>query len=422
VKITSRTAGVSAQVVALLAIIACINYADRGTLATAAPLLKDELGLSNASMGVLLSAFFWSYSPACLLAGWFAQRFDARRVLAAGVAIWAIATVLTGFVSGFIALLGLRLALGLGESVMFPCNSQILAQEAQELERGRANGFIVSGMALGPSVGTLLGGLLMARFGWRTGFFVFGAVSLLWLWPWLRAPRPAPTATAIAAEFTHDRTSSVAIAAGPSFAKILKQRALWGASLGQFCTNYVVALMLAWLPSYLVKERGYSVASMAQIGAIIYAFYAISSALVGWQSDRWIRAGIAPTLVRKGFIMSAAAGIAIAMLICGFAGPKLSLFLLGFSALCFGMQTPMHFSIGQTLAGPTAAGKWMGVQNFLGNLSGILAPILTGEVIDKTGSYLWAFIIAAGFSLLAIVAWGLIVGRVEPLRWGSQRI
>src|SRR5215468_11887518 len=114
--------GISTRIVGLLAVASFINYVDRGSLATAAPLVREEFALSNTQLGLLLSAFFWSYTPGQLPAGWLAERLDPRRVLAAGLAVWGTATALTGFATGFIMLLALRLMLGLGESVMYPAS------------------------------------------------------------------------------------------------------------------------------------------------------------------------------------------------------------------------------------------------------------------------------------------------------------
>jgi MFS family permease len=184
--------GVSARVVALLTLAAFINYVDRGNLATAGPLIRDQFALSNAQLGLLLSAFFWSYTPAQVPAGWLAERLDARRVLAVGLAVWGVATALTGLATGFMMLLFLRVMLGLGESVMYPASFKILAREALEGQRGRANGFLAAGLFGGPTFGTLAGGLLMAWLGWRVVFLAFGCVSVLWLWPWLRTPIRRP--------------------------------------------------------------------------------------------------------------------------------------------------------------------------------------------------------------------------------------
>src|SRR5882762_3555407 len=181
-------AGVSGRVVGLLTLAAFINYVDRGNLATASPLIRDQFALSNTQLGVLLSAFFWTYAPAQLPAGWLAERLDTRRVLAAGLAIWGVATAITGVANGFLMLLALRVILGLGESVMYPASFKILAREALEAQRGRANGFLAAGQLCGPAFGTLAGGLLMAWLGWRVVFLAFGCLSVLWLWPWLRTP------------------------------------------------------------------------------------------------------------------------------------------------------------------------------------------------------------------------------------------
>jgi MFS family permease len=141
--LSGRTGGgISARVVVLLTLAAFINYVDRGNLATAGPLIRDQFALSNAQLGLLLSAFFWSYAPGQLLAGWLAERLDARRVLAVGLSVWGVATALTGIGSNFVMLLVLRVILGLGESVMYPASFKILACEARDVERGRANGWM----------------------------------------------------------------------------------------------------------------------------------------------------------------------------------------------------------------------------------------------------------------------------------------
>jgi len=256
--------GISARVVALLTLAAFINYVDRGSLATAGPLIREQFALSNAQLGLLLSAFFWSYAPCQLPAGWLAERLDARRVLAAGLAVWGVATALTGLASGFMMLLVLRVILGLGESVMYPASFKILAREALEGERGRANGWMAAGQQAGPAFGTLAGGLLMAWFGWRVVFVAAGCASVLWLWPWLRTPRAAVAGLARA---TPD---------GPPTRALLRSRELWGSCLGNFCQTYTLYLVLSWLPVYLVKTHGLTMAQMTPLGAGIFALSAVT--------------------------------------------------------------------------------------------------------------------------------------------------
>jgi MFS family permease len=401
-----RAVAIGAGVVPLLALAVFINYVDRGNLATAAPLIKDELRLSNTQIGVLLSAFFWTYTPSQLLAGWLAERINAYRTLAIGLALWAVATAATSLASGFIVLLGLRLLLGLGESAAFPCSSKLLAHHLPSEKLGAANGLIGVGLALGPAVGTFVGGLIMAAAGWRPAFLVFGLASALWLWPWLATTR---SASAHADRPTHDRA--------PSFLEILRHREAWGACLGHFASNYSFYFVVTWLPLYLVKARGLTMSEMAQVGGFIYLVYAASSMVTGVLTDRWIRAGASPNLVRKATIITSHLVVGASMLGCAVGDASVSLASLLFAGVAYGINTPMIFAIGQTLAGSRAAGKWMGLQNCVGNCAGIVVPIVTGVVVDKTGSFFWAFIITAAVGLTGVVGWGLVIRKVAPVQW-----
>lgn len=392
------------RLVWLLSAAVFLNYFDRGNLATAAPLLQSELGLSAGQMGLLFSAFFWSYAPLQPLAGWLAQRFDVRHVLAGGVALWSLATFLTGLASGFTQLLLLRALLGIGESVSYPCNARLLAQRASITERGRANGFIATGQSLGPALGTLLGGLLMAQLGWRATFLVFGAVSLLWLLPWQRTLRRAPPPAA----------------SGPAvgYASLLRERSLWGVSLGHFAGNYAYYFMLSWLPIYLVRHEGFSVPQMAMLGAAVYAMQAISAPVTGAICDRLILRGADANRVLKSAAGTGIAVVALAMAACALA-PRAAIPLLLLAGIFFGVQSAPLGTITQTLAGPRAAGRWMGVQNLCANFAGVLAPWFTGRLIDLSGQFTGAFLVAAAITLLGLVGFGWVIPRVRPIDWDA---
>jgi MFS family permease len=164
----------------LLSLSVFINYVDRGNLSVAAPLLKEELNLSASQLGVLLGAFFWTYMALMIVSGWLVDRFDVGWVLAVGFVVWSLATGLTGLVHGFATLLICRMLLGAGESVAFPAYGKILARHVPQEHRGLANAIITCGMTLGPAVGTLGFGRLMATYGWRPVFVFLGFVSLIW--------------------------------------------------------------------------------------------------------------------------------------------------------------------------------------------------------------------------------------------------
>src|ERR1035441_4100307 len=254
--------GLLLLVLFLLGLSVFINYVDRGNLSIAAPMLKDELGISASQLGVLLSAFFWTYACLQPFAGWLVDRWNVNWVFAGGFFLWSAATATTGFVHTFAVLLVLRLLLGIGESVAFPSYSKIIALNFVEEHRGFANSVVSAGFVLGPGFGMLFGGLLMARFGWRPFFLVLGLVSLLWLVPWLKwMPKPTPKIPD-------------AIPTGPTGApgllEFLRLRSAWGTSIGLFCSNYVNYFLITWLPFYLVRERHFSMDNMARIGGSAY--------------------------------------------------------------------------------------------------------------------------------------------------------
>jgi MFS family permease len=397
----------STRLVLLVSTAVFINYIDRGNLATAVPLMQGEVHLNASQIGVLLSAFYYGYVAAMAPAGWLAERWGAHKTLAIGVIVWSAATLLTGFANSFAALLVLRVLLGIGESAAFPCASKLLAQTVEVGRLGVANGVLSFGYLLGPAVGTLLGGLLMTAYGWRSAFFVFGALSLAWLLPWRTVAVTAPKQ-----RLTADQ-------AQPPLRHILKQRALWGASLGLFSGNYSFYFILAWLPFYLVKARGFSIEAMAWTASWAYLLNATSALLMGWLADRWIRAGHDATLVYKGVMaIYHLGGIACmaGMVLLPTTASVAALFVYEVLA---GLCSPAIFAIPQIIAGPKAAGRWVGVQNAVGGSAGLVAPAITGFLVDQTGRFGAAFALAAIFNLVGLIGWVFILPKVAPLKWAD---
>jgi ACS family D-galactonate transporter-like MFS transporter len=393
------------RVIALLALAALINYIDRGNLSIAASLLKDELRLSASHLGILLSSFFWTYSLFLPVSGWLADRYDAKWVMAFGFLLWSGATAATGSLHVFGTLLVARLMLGMGESVAYPCYARTLVRHVPEVGRGFANALIAAGVGCGPALGTFFGGTLMARYGWRPFFIVLGLLSMAWLIPWFAwVPRAGTAISPVQKD-------------GPGFVALLRQRSMWGTCGGLFGANYVLYFEITWLPFYLVHERHLSMGTMAKIGGVGYLCYSAGAVVFGWLSDRWIAAGASPTLVRKTFAGVGAGSAGLLLLGCALATPTVSviLLLLGFGA--GGMCGSNIWAITQTLAGAKMAGRWTGFQNFTGNLAGIIAPAVTGFVIDYTGRFILAFVIMAVVAILAALSYFFVIGPVKETAW-----
>ena len=396
--------------VGLLFFAAAINYIDRGSLSVAAPAVSAELHLNPVQMGVLLSAFFWSYAALQIVAGWLTDRFSVNWVFGAGFAIWSIATMSSGLAGSLGALLVFRVLLGAGESVAFPCYSKVIAANFPIERRGVPNALIEAGTKLGPAVGTLLGSILVAHYGWRMLFVVLGAGSLIWLAPWLAW---APRNTASGAQDYRE---------APGMLEIAARRDAWGTFLGNACYRYSYYFLRPGLPSYLVQARHQSWQAMGILGSIPYLGAAGAAMASGWLSDAWIRRGGSPTRVRKTFV---ATGLLLSTVMVG--APlvrelRVSMALLCVGYVAFGIFASNHWAITQTLAGAGAAGKWTGMQNTIGNLSGIVAPVATGFIITRTGSYVWAFASPAILAVAGACCYVFLVGEVAPVKWRSKSL
>jgi ACS family D-galactonate transporter-like MFS transporter len=396
------------RLVALLSVSVLINYVDRGNLSVAAPVLARELALPPAQLGLLFSAFFWTYSIGQIPAGWLVDRFGVNRLYAMAYLLWCLATLLTGFAHTIAALLVLRLLLGLGESVVYPACSQLVVRNFSEQERGRANSLIDVGTKAGPALGTLAGGLLVAYWGWRMLFVAAGVVGLSWLVPW---------------HFWVERSSEIprqSSEAGPRMLQIIGRRDTLGTSLGLFCYGYVWYFLLSWLPSYLVMERHFSIRAMAFFGALPFCASGLSALVCGWASDRLIAGGWSATRVRKGFVVT---GLLLCTLLLQAATVRsvpFAMVLLTVACCAMGLFSSNVWAITQTLAGPTAAGKWSGMQNAAGNLGGVASPLLTGLIVSRTHSFFLAFVCAAIALVVGAAAYLFLVGEIAPLAWTRQ--
>jgi MFS family permease len=389
----------------MLALVLFINYIDRGALPTAARSLQLELHLDEAQLGILLSAFFWTYSWVQLPVGWAAERYGASRILSGGLVLWAVVTMLMGAAHSFAILLGARLLLGIAESVGFPSVSKLLAEVVPPKKLGNANGIIAAAYIFGPAVGTFVGGKIIAAHGWRITFFLFGGLSLLWLLPWSRIKLPPRAA--------HETDSTQQL----PFSRILKEPALWGTSLGLFAINYGFYLSITWFPYYLETARGLSTADMANVAGSGFAISALTALAAGWGIDRYIAGGGSVTYAYKGVMGLCCLGIVICMLAMALGSRPWALAGMYAYQVVNGVSSPGCYAVSQILAGPRASARWVGMQNGIGNLAGAIAPWATGVIIAVTHAFTYAFILAAAVTFMGVVAWVWMLPRITPIHW-----
>jgi sugar phosphate permease len=208
---------------------------------------------------------------------------------------------------------------------------------------------------------------------------------------------------------------------GPGFAEICAQRQAWASTIGHFCGNYLWYFLITWLPSYLVKERGFSMSRMAYVGALAFCVTGITTIITGALADRAIAAGATATKVRKTCVIT---GLGLATSVVSVAvvhGSLASMACLMFACIAYGIFASSHWAIPQTIAGPAAAGKWTGLQNCLANTAGVMAPAITGFAVEKSGHFFWAFAVCSAVVLAGAAAYAFLLGPVEPLEWAGKQ-
>lgn len=392
----------------LLASGMALCYAQRGTLSVAAPFMIRELGINTETMGLMLSAFSWSYSFMQVPSGWFVDRFGVRRAYASGFAIWSIACALTGAFRNIAAIMCFRITVGIGQSVAFPASARTVANWFPDSERGLVNSSYLVGVRVGQALVNAAGVGLIALYGWRAFFALAGLVPLLWIPLWLSVLRrwedrqPQAAAPSGVTRFTF----------ASSFG-LLRHRTVLGTFLGFFAFDYVWFVFVYWLPGYLRLERHFTPAEMAFYGSVPFLVMSMVIPLSGFASDRLIARGFDEVRVRKTFITIGFA-IALAIVPAGLVEDNATSVWLLLTSLCgLGVAVPNTWSLTQACCSKRLVGTVSGLQNFGGNVAGIIAPWLTGAIAHRSGSFASALVLC-GFILVggALAYWLLMTEKV----------
>ncbi|WP_413729586.1 MFS transporter [Sodalis sp. RH22] len=416
-------------IVALLLFAAgMLNYLDRAALSVMAPLIKQDLHIGDAQMGILFSFFFVGYCLFCFIGGWGADRFGPRRVYAWAAGFWSFFCGATALATGFGHLLIVRILFGIGEGPMGTTTNKSISNWFPRREVGRAVGFTNAGQPLGAAVAAPIVGLVGLNFGWRVSFVVIACLGFVWLALWLVFFRDRPeqhrrVSPQEVALITADRPAKPAAAAAGAqkhgvFFFVLSMPVL-GVAAAFFCFNYIQFFFLSWLPSYLTDFQHLDIKSMSIVGILPWLGATVGFIGGGLVCDALFRKTGNFLLSRKLVIVCGLAIAALCVLMTAYASSLGAAVTLITVASVFAYMTPQAcWSLLQDIVPAQRIGSAGGFVHLLANLAGILSPGITGFLIQYGGGYHSAFILASILAVAGIVVMLLFVRqrKVDSIR------
>ena len=396
------------RILALISVGTMINYLDRTVLGVAAPSLSSDLHITPAVMGIVFSAFSWSYAAAQIPGGWVLDRIGTRLTYFLSVTLWSSFTLVQGFAGGIASLLAFRFGLGVAEAPCFPANSRVVAVWFREQERAKATAVYTVGEYLGLACFGPVLCWISRRFGWRSLFWVVGTAGVLFAGVWWVLYRE-PEATKQAQSTARNNPMSWA-----QVRQLLGYRQVWGASIGQFGGNSTLVFFLTWFPSYLARERHMDWIRAGFFSILPFLAAACGVMLGGWGSDLLLKRTGSRNLARKLPIISGLLGASTIILANFVESNTLVIAILSFAFFCQGM-TGLGWTVISDVAPKEMVGLTGGIFNLAANLAGVITPIVVGAIIGVTGSFFYALAYVGGAALLGAFSYIFLLGNIERI-------
>jgi ACS family D-galactonate transporter-like MFS transporter len=404
-----------------------INYLDRANLSIAAPLLRKDLAIDSVKMGLVFSAFGWSYVFCQVPGGWLVDRVHPRKLYAILIALWSVATALLGFSVGLAMLFALRLAVGALEAPSFPINNRVVTTWFPERERATAIGFYTSGQFVGLAFLTPLLVYLQVHFGWRSVFISVGLLGIVWAAAWYivyrgpltyRGANPAEIEMIRGGGGLVDLGEQTAASASRGFSagdlvRVLSKSKLWGLYVGQYAATSMQWFFLTWFPTYLVQYRGISFQRAGFLASLPFLGAFCGVLCSGLVSDFLVRRGFSLSVARKTPIVS---GLLLSTSIIGANYVRTPNWIITFMVLAFfgnGLAS-ISWSLVSALAPKRLIGLTGGVFNFIGNMSSISVPVIIGT-LARGGDFSLALGYISAVALIGALSYILVVGRIERI-------
>lgn len=404
-----------------------INYVDRSCISVAAPALRAELGVDSVKMGLVFSAFAWTYAALQIPGGVVVDLIRPRVLYTVLLAFWSLATFLQGAAQNVLALIGCRMGIGLFQAPSYPCHNRMVTSWFPVNERASAIAFYTSGQFLGLALATpvLMG--LQESIGWRGMLMVVGGIGFIWAVVWYAFYRdPLDHKRVTSSELSHIAKGGGLVDSGrPESARASKRwadlippfcyRKLWGVYLGQFCMGGIFIFFLTWFPTYLVEYRGFDYRKSGLLAAIPFLAAFVGVLLSGACSDFLKRRGFSGSVARK---LPVIVGLLLSASIVGANYTENTVWMMFFLSLAFfgnGLASIAWVFVSE-IAPKDLLGLVGGVFNFVGNLAAVIVPVVIGFLISgKEGDFRPALVFVAILALIGVFNYTVVVGKVERI-------
>ncbi|MBD8708214.1 MFS transporter [Pseudomonas sp. CFBP 13711] len=404
----------------LLLIATIINYVDRVNISIAAPFMAKDLGLDKVEMGLIFSAFAWTYAFALVPAGFIADRFGSRFTYGASLISWSAVTVCQGMVGGFASLFGLRLAIGAMEAPAFPANSRAVTVWFPARERGMASSIYVCGQYLGTALFTGLLLWLATTYDWRHVFYSTGIIGIVFGIAWLYLYRDPMNCKKVSKEelaYIEDGGGLVKSSQERNkfkwaqIAELLKYRQVWAICLGKFASTSALYFFLTWFPTYLIEERHLTMVKVGIFAVLPFIGATVGVLLAGFIADWMIRRGYSLSFSRKlPLVVGSALGMSI-MLVNFTDSNEVCIALLTIAFFAQGIASSSWAAVSE-IAPKELIGLTGGITSLAANIGGIVTPIVIGQILHVTGNFAWAFWFIGGVACIGTLSYSLLLGRI----------
>ncbi|MEM0993804.1 MAG: MFS transporter [Bacteroidota bacterium] len=413
------------QILALVFITVVINYLDRSNISVAAFAIREDLGLSTVQMGVIFSAFAWTYSTLQIPGGIMVDRVRARILYPVTLVLWSGATLIQGFISSMAAFIGCRAAIGVFEAPSYPANNKIVTSWFPEKERASAIAVYTSGQFIGLAFLTPALVLIQSYLGWRGLFIVSGIIGLVWAVIWYFAYRDPDRHKGINQEELDYISAGGGLVDGSAeekekqqftwsdFKQAFVHPKLWGVYIGQFCLGSLFVFFLTWFPTYLVEYRGLDFIKSGFLASLPFLAAFVGVLLSGFTSDYLVRKGYTNEIARKAPIL---VGMLLSMAIVGANYTDSTFLIILFLSIAFfgnGLASIAWVFI-SLLAPKRLIGLIGGVFNFIGGLSAVATPIVIGYLVED-GKFEPALFYIGAMAFLGFCSYLFLIGKVERI-------